>query len=65
MKGGYTNARLKIEDCCADNGDGFRLGLGGQYLISGKTYVGAEYRYSNYEADLERHQVALTLGTRF
>lgn len=65
VKGGYTNARLKIEDCCADNGDGFRLGLGGQYLISGKTYVGAEYRYSNYEADLERHQVALTLGTRF
>jgi outer membrane immunogenic protein len=34
-------------------------------LISEKTYIGAEYRYSNYEADLERHQVALTLGTHF
>jgi outer membrane immunogenic protein len=43
----------------------FRVGLGGQYLISGKTYVGAEYRYSNYEANFERHQVAPTLGTRF
>jgi outer membrane immunogenic protein len=46
VKGGYTNARLKIEEYCADNGDGFRRGRG-QYLISEKTYVGAEYRYSN------------------
>jgi outer membrane immunogenic protein len=65
VKGGYTNARLKIEGCCADNGDGFRLGAGGQVVVSGKTYVGAEYRYSNYEGDFDRHQVALTLGTRF
>jgi outer membrane immunogenic protein len=65
LKGGYTNARVKVEDCCADNGDGFRIGVGGQYLVSGKTYVGAEYRYSNYESDFDRHQVALTLGTRF
>ena len=65
LKGGYTNARVKIEDCCAGNADGFRVGVGGQYLVSGKTYVGAEYRYSNYEADLDRHQVALTVGTRF
>jgi len=65
VKGGYTNARLTIEDCCSDNGDGFRVGVGGQYTIAGKTYVGAEYRYSNYEGDFERHQVALTLGARF
>jgi outer membrane immunogenic protein len=65
LKGGYTNARVKIEGCCADNGDGFRLGAGGQYQFAGKAYVGAEYRYSNYEADFERHQVALTVGTRF
>jgi outer membrane immunogenic protein len=65
LKGGYTNARLTISGCCGDNGDGFRLGAGGQMLVSGKTYVGAEYRYSNYEADFDRHQVALTLGTRF
>jgi outer membrane immunogenic protein len=34
-------------------------------IISGKAYVGAEYRYSNYQAGIDRHQVALTLGTRF
>jgi hypothetical protein len=33
VKGGYTNARLKIEHCCADNGDGFCVG----------PYVGPEY----------------------
>ena len=65
LKGGYTNARLHIEDLGSANGDGFRIGAGGQYTVSGKTYVGAEYRYSNYEANFERHQVALTLGTRF
>lgn len=64
VKGGYTNARAEYEDL-HENLDGFRLGVGGQYLISGKAYVGAEYRYSNYQYDTERHQVALTLGTRF
>ena len=65
LKGGYTNARLHVQDFGSANGDGFRIGAGGQYTVSGKTYVGAEYRYSNYEANFERHQVALTLGTRF
>jgi outer membrane immunogenic protein len=65
VKGGYTNARVKLSGFGGANGDGFRLGAGGQYLISGKAYVGAEYRYSNYESDVDRHQVALTLGTRF
>ena len=68
VKGGYTNARFKAtdgEDTFAENFDGFRLGAGGQYGIGGKAYVGGEYRYSNYEAGLSRHQVALTVGTRF
>jgi len=64
VKGGYTNARAEYGDVHMDL-DGFRLGVGGQYIVSGKTYVGAEYRYSNYQYDTERHQVALTLGTRF
>jgi outer membrane immunogenic protein len=33
--------------------------------VSGKAYVGAEYRYSNYEHGLARNQVAMTVGTRF
>jgi outer membrane immunogenic protein len=68
VKGGYTNARFKAtdgEDSFAENFGGYRLGAGGQMTVSGKAYVGGEYRYSNYEDGLKRHQVALTVGTRF
>jgi outer membrane immunogenic protein len=68
VKGGYTNARFKADDgidSFSRNFDGYRLGAGGQLALSGKTYVGSEYRYSNYEDGLSRHQVALTVGTRF
>jgi outer membrane immunogenic protein len=68
LKGGYTNARFKADDgidSFAENFDGYRVGAGGQLAISGKAYVGGEYRYSNYEHGLSRNQVALTVGTRF
>jgi outer membrane immunogenic protein len=65
IKGGYTNGRLKESGFGGTNLDGVRVGAGGQMLVSGKAYVGAEYRYSNYELGVDRHQVALTLGTRF
>ena len=68
VKGGYTNARLKAtieNDSFSENFDGYRLGAGGQLGIGGKAYVGGEYRYSNYEDGLSRHQVAMTVGTRF
>ena len=68
VKGGYTNARYKADDgfdSFAENFGGYRLGAGGQMTVSGKAYVGAEYRYSNYEHGLARNQVAMTVGTRF
>jgi outer membrane immunogenic protein len=68
VKGGYTNARFKASDgidSFSENFDGYRLGAGGQLGIGGKAYVGGEYRYSNYEAGLARHQLAMTVGTRF
>ena len=69
VKAGYTNARLKISDdtgfSAAENGDGIRGGVGAQFMIGGNAYVGAEYRYSNYEADISRHQVVGNLGFRF
>lgn len=68
LKGGYTNARFKATDgidTVAENFDGVRVGAGGQMTLTGKAYVGAEYRYSNYEQGLARNQVALTVGTRF
>jgi len=65
VKGGYTNARIKVDGLGGANGDGFRLGAGAQFSLSGKAYVGGEYRYSNYESDFSRHQLALMIGTRF
>ena len=68
VKGGYTNARFKATDgvdSVSENFDGYRLGAGGQLGIGGKAYVGGEYRFSDYEDGLKRHQVAMTVGTRF
>jgi len=69
---GYTNVRVKSfatdgtdTESFSENGDGIRAGIGGQFVLGGNSYVGAEYRYSNYEADVSRHQVVATLGVRF
>lgn len=71
-KVGYTNARFKgttkvgnVTTSASGNADGVRGGVGLQYALGGNAYVGAEYRYSNYEADLTRHQVVGTIGFRF
>jgi outer membrane immunogenic protein len=71
-KVGYTNQRAKVgyeyEDESGNesgNLDGIRAGIGGQFALAGNTYIGAEYRYSNYDSDISRHQVAATLGFRF
>jgi outer membrane immunogenic protein len=68
FKAGYTNARIKVETAGltdAANGDGIRGGVGLQFMVGKSMYVGGEYRYSNYEADLTRHQGVATLGFRF
>ena len=69
---GYTNARISADARVsgttfsdAANGDGVRLGVGGQFYVASNVYLGLEYRYSNYEADFSRNQVAGTLGFRF
>ncbi|MGH8574412.1 MAG: porin family protein [Gammaproteobacteria bacterium] len=67
FKAGYTNARLKVETAGltdAANGDGVRAGVGVQLAVSENAYIGGEYRYSNYEADITRHQGVLTIGFR-
>jgi outer membrane immunogenic protein len=68
-KAGYTNARLDYNIVGFGSGnvdlDGFRLGAGLQYLIGNGGYVGAEYRYSNYEQDFTRNQIVATFGYRF
>ncbi|HYJ83725.1 MAG TPA: outer membrane beta-barrel protein, partial [Allosphingosinicella sp.] len=47
------------------NLDGFRLGAGYQHGFGEKMYGKVEYRYSNYEADVTRHQVLLGVGVQF
>jgi outer membrane immunogenic protein len=70
---GYTNGRFRIDYDPAngplvstrDNLDGVRLGAGYQHNFSNGLYSKVEYRYSNYEAGLERHQVIAGLGVAF
>ncbi len=50
-----------------DNVDGVRGALGFHYTgdDDDRVYYGLEYRYSDYQGDLTRQQVALVVGTRF
>ncbi|MCJ2188133.1 outer membrane protein [Novosphingobium beihaiensis] len=70
--GGYTNARIRATyddgvSTSSDgaNGDGFRLGAGYQYDLSDRLFLKAEYRYSNYESDVSRHNAIVALGAKF
>ncbi len=69
VKGGYTNARVELTDdgdtLAGNNLDGLRLGVGAEYNANSGFLVRVEYRYSNYEADVTRHQAVLGVGYRF
>lgn len=63
-KAGYANAR--VETSVGDeNGDGFRVGAGVEHKFTDKLFLKGEYRYTNYEADVERHQIVAGVGVRF
>lgn len=69
-KAGYANTRLRITDgsgntIFARNLDGIRGGAGAEYKISDNLHVKGEYRYTNYEANIEGHQAMVGLGIRF
>jgi outer membrane immunogenic protein len=63
-KAGYSNARINTPTF-RENGDGFRVGGGLEYNLGNNLFAKAEYRYSNYEADVERHQLVGGVGIRF
>ena len=63
-KAAYTNARIK-SDFGNFNVDGVRLGLGIEQQLTSQFYVKGEYRYSNYQFGIERHQVLAGVGARF
>ncbi|MEN2786871.1 outer membrane protein [Sphingomonas qilianensis] len=79
-KAGYTNAQIESRYTAGvvtirdkEDAEGYRLGAGLEYKMSGNAYVKAEYRYSNYnnldggdvDIDLDRHQVLAGVGVRF
>jgi outer membrane immunogenic protein len=57
-----TDTTLLFKD--RDHVTGWRAGAGFQFT-NGFFYGGPEYRYSNYEDGITRHQVVLTAGLRF
>ena len=72
-KAGYTNAQAKLT---GDDGtgqitldktnlDGVRVGAGVEHAVGPRSFVKAEYRYSNYERGVERHQAMAGFGFRF
>jgi outer membrane immunogenic protein len=70
---GYSNARFRFDYTTpagvttrdSSNLDGFRLGAGYQHGFGERAYGKVEYRYSNYENDVTRHQVLLGVGMNF
>ncbi|HYI40989.1 MAG TPA: porin family protein [Allosphingosinicella sp.] len=70
---GYTNARFRFDYTTPGgvttrdgrNLDGFRLGAGYQHDFGKKMYGKVEYRYSNYEAGVTRHQALMGVGVKF
>ncbi len=63
-KAGYTNFR--VESIAGDaDADGVRAGVGAEVKLQSNIFFKGEYRYSNYEADIERHQVVAGIGYRF
>ena len=70
---GYTNARFRFDYTTpagattrdGRNFDGLRLGAGYQHGFGERMYGKVEYRYSNYEADVTRHQMLLGVGVTF
>jgi outer membrane immunogenic protein len=73
-KAGYTNGRINTDYTTPTgvgafrdhrNLNGFRVGGGIEQSLGGNAYVKAEYRYSNYEQNVDRHQVVAGVGFRF
>jgi outer membrane immunogenic protein len=74
-KGGYTNARVRLTYTdgatgvnnfnLGSNKDGWRVGGGVEQSVGSRTYVKAEYRYSTYSGNIDKHQVVAGFGVRF
>lgn len=63
-KVGYTNARASFAGTGV-NFDGIRAGAGLEWMVGRNVSIRGEYRYSNYEDGLSRHQGIVGLSYRF
>jgi outer membrane immunogenic protein len=71
--GGYSLARFGHFELAPGNTivgveethEGYRLSAGGQFSLGRKAFIGAEYRYSQYEGYVARNQYVGTIGFRF
>ena len=72
FKAGYSSARARrsvvtpvfAEDLSYTT-SGVRLAGGLQFAVGKNAYVGGEYRWTDYDTQLERGQAVATLGLRF
>jgi outer membrane immunogenic protein len=70
---GWSNARVRGEYKPATGAlvteaqtlDGWRIGAGVQQALGSRLYAKVEYRYSDYDAGDNRHQVMAGFGIRF
>ncbi len=60
-KAGYAN----YKDAFSRELDGLRVGGGFEVNVSDNTFVGAEYRYSDFEGNTGKHGAFARLGLRF
>ncbi|WP_267905508.1 outer membrane protein [Erythrobacter mangrovi] len=75
-KAGYSNARFEetmtvggttgnSRTELSTNLDGIRVGAGLETKLDDGIYAKTEYRYTNYEQGVSRHQVVAAIGLRF
>lgn len=72
IKGGYTNGRAvatydsgTTNTKLGANLDGWRAGVGFEFNTGSRFVVRTEYRYSDYEQGVSRHQGVVGLGVKF
>jgi outer membrane immunogenic protein len=70
--GGYTRSKTRTVTTtpaavskASDWSDGWRIGAGYQHALRSGLYVKSEYRYSNYERGIDRHNLIAGLGYQF
>lgn len=75
VKAGWANSAFRarldrtgtgpIRTSVTSHEDGLRLGAGVEQALGGRAYAKAEYRYTTYGDNVDRHQALVGVGLRF